>query len=223
MTAVERVPQHKIVTVYNGMEPLTEPSPDSVDALRRELGLTGETVCLMLARLHEEKGHRVLFDAIVKLLPRVGPWVVLLAGDGPHRAELECEVRRRGLQSVIRFLGRRGDIPELISLSSVVVLPSLAESFGFAALEAMSLGRPVVASRAGGIPEVVADGRTGLLASTGDAGALATALATVLENREFAKSLGEEGRRRAVLFGSESMMRQYERVYDGLQQSGSAV
>ena len=216
LTDVERVPERKVVTVYNGAEPLPTPRPDSVTALRRELGLEDEVVCLMMARLHEEKGHRVLFDALPGVLPHVGPLIVLLAGDGPHREQLESEVRRRGLDSVVRFLGRRDEIPELISLSSVVVLPSLTESFGFAALEAMSLGRPVVASRTGGIPEVVVDGDTGVLVQRGDARGLATAMSSVLMNPERAKMLGNNGRRRAMLFAAETMVQGYEQVYGSL-------
>jgi glycosyltransferase involved in cell wall biosynthesis len=216
MTDVERVPERKVVTVYNGAEPLPTPNRESVAALRRELSLRDETVCLMMARLHEEKGHRVLFEALPGVLPHVGPLVVLLAGDGPERKQLELAVRRRGLASVVRFLGQRHDIPELISLSSVVMLPSLAESFGFAALEAMSLSRPVVAARTGGIPEVVDDGRTGLLVPPGDAAGLAAALSRILKDREWAAALGEEGRRRATFFSVERMMRGYEAVYDGV-------
>lgn len=214
MTDVEHVPGHKVVTVYNGAELLLTPPAASLETLRRGLGLDDEVVCLMMARLHEEKGHLVLFDALPGVLPHVGSLAVLLAGDGPHRQRLESEVRRRGLDSVVRFLGRRQDISELISLSSVVVLPSLAESFGFAALEAMSLGRPVVASTAGGLPEVVVDGRTGLLVPTGDAEALALALSRIIKDQEWALALGEEGRRRAALFTVERMMRGYEAVYD---------
>jgi glycosyltransferase involved in cell wall biosynthesis len=216
MTDVERVPERKVVTVYNGADSLPRPSPETVEALRRELGLGDEAVCLMMARLHEEKGHRVLFDALPGVLPHVGPLVVLLAGDGPHRDQLEAEIRRRGLDSVVRFLGRRHDVPELISLSSVVVLPSLAESFGFAALEAMGLSRPVVATRTGGIPEVVEDGRTGLLVPPGDADGLAVALSRILKDREWAATLAEEGRRRAACFSVERMMLGYEAVYDGV-------
>lgn len=216
MTDVERVPERKVVTVYNGAEPLPMPSSDSVATLRGELGLGDEAVCLMMARLHEEKGHRVLFDALQGVLPHVGPLVVLLAGDGPERVQLQSEVRQRGLDSVVKFLGQRHDIPELISLSSVVVLPSLAESFGFAALEAMSLGRAVVATRTGGIPEVAVDGRTGLLVPPGDANGLAVALSRILKDREWAAALGEEGRRRAAFFSVERMMRGYEAVYESV-------
>jgi glycosyltransferase involved in cell wall biosynthesis len=223
MTAVEHVPAHQVVTVLNGADPLPAPPSDSVEALRHELGLEDEAVCLMMARLHEEKGHRVLFDALPGVLPHVGPLLVLLAGDGPEREPLQLETRRRGLDSVVRFVGQRHDIPELISLSSVVVLPSLAESFGFAALEAMSLGKPVVAARTGGIPEVVVDGQTGLLVPPGDADALAVALSRILKDHEWALALGEEGRRRATSFSVERMMREYEQVYSDLRRRESSV
>src|SRR5262249_1926185 len=163
MIEVEGVPADHLRVVYNGMEPLRESAESAVAALRRQLGVGGRPVLLMVARLHEEKGHRFLFDALPALMARTGPVAVLLAGAGPPRPQLGAEVEKRGLGGGVQFLGRRGDIPELIGLASVVVLPSLAESFGFALLEAMSLGKPVVASTTGGIPEVVADGQTGLL------------------------------------------------------------
>lgn len=211
MTDMEGVPGRRVTVVYNGIEKLQEPSVESVQRLRQDLDFPGERVCLMLARLHEEKGHRVLFQALPSIVGRVGSLAVLLAGDGPDRVLLEAEVRRLGLQSIVRFLGRRDDVAQLIVLSSVVVLPSLAESFGFAALEAMSLGRPVVASSLGGIAEVVSD--CGVLTRPGDAESLADGVCGVLNEPERARTLGEAGRRRATLFSADRMVRGYEAVY----------
>src|SRR5262249_41180256 len=134
MTDLEATPETQITVVYNGLEPLSPPAPESVARLRRELMLQDESICLMIARLHEEKGFKVLFDAIPIVVSHVGNLVVLVAGEGPHRATLAAGARRRGLDHMVRFLGQRNDIPELISLASVVVLPSLAESFGFVLL-----------------------------------------------------------------------------------------
>jgi glycosyltransferase involved in cell wall biosynthesis len=211
MTDVEGVPARRVTVVHNGMRPLQEGSRESIERVSRELGVSRGAVCLVLARLHEEKGHRVLFDAVPRIVARVGPLTVLLAGDGPHRAKLEADAQRRGLQRIVRFVGRRNDVAELIGLSSVIVLPSLAESFGFAALEAMSLGKPVVASSLGGLAEVVGD--SGVLAPPGNAEALADAVCQVLEDPERARALGENGRRRAALFSADRMMRGYEAVY----------
>ena len=217
MVEVERVPAHRITVVYNGMEPMN-PVPDEARARTRlELGLEDNPVCLMVARLHEEKGHRFLFEAIPSILARVGKATFLLAGDGPHRAQLEQEVAARGLQDCVRFLGRRNVMPALISLSAVVMLPSLAESFGFALVEAMWLGKPVVGSRVGGIPEVVQDGKSGLLVPPGNSEDLAEAVIRVLRNRELALALGQAGRARAEIFSIERMIHGYERIYDRLR------
>ena len=139
--------------------------------------------------------------------------VVLCAGDGPHRAALERETAERGLAAHVRFLGQRGDVPALLALSSLAVLPSLAESFGFAALEAMSLGRAVVASRAGGLPEVVADGETGLLTDVGDAAGLAAALTALLSR---SRAPGGDGRRRSRARGALHERADGPRVRGGL-------
>lgn len=213
MTRVERVPASQITVVYNGMEPLPTPSEAAVEATRAKLGLNGEAVCLMVARLHEEKGHRYLFQAIPEIRARVGPVTFLLAGDGPERAELEAEVARRGLSDCVRFLGRRNDMSELYSLADVVTLPSLAESFGFAVLEAMSFGKPVVAADTGGMPELL-QGEAGVVVPQADAAALGAGIARVLSDPEAARRMGEAGRRRAAHFTFERMIRGYEAVYE---------
>jgi glycosyltransferase involved in cell wall biosynthesis/GT2 family glycosyltransferase len=213
MTSVEHVPDDQVTVIYNGMEPLREPEAADVERLRRDLGLAKKKVCLMLARLHEEKGHRFLLDAIPEIQARAGPIVVLIAGDGPDRAALEAEVQARGLDETVRFLGRRDDVPELISLSSVVVLPSLAESFGFVVLEAMSLGTPVVAAATGGIPELITDQDNGLLVPPADSRSLADAISRVIENPQLARGLTERGKDCVAAFSFDRMIRGYESVY----------
>ena len=213
MTSVERVPEDQITVIYNGMEPLREPVAEDVERVRHELGLSEKPVCLMLARLHEEKGHRFLLDAIPEIQARVGPIEVLIAGDGPDRAALQAEVQVRGLNETVRFLGRRHDVPELISVSSVVVLPSLAESFGFVVLEAMSLGTPVVAAATGGIPELITHEDNGLLVPPADSRSLADAISRVIENPELARSLTDRGKDCVAAFSFDRMIRGYESVY----------
>ena len=214
MVEDEGVPPHKVSVVYNGMNPLPPPSEEAVARTRVELGLdAADHVCLVLARLHEEKGHRVLLEALPALSARVGRVKVLVAGEGPHRAALEQEVAARGLGSTVHFLGRRSDVPALLLVSDVLVLPSFAESFGFVLLEAMSLGRPIVATDVGGIPELVTEGETGLLVPPGDAAALADRLARVLSDSGLAARLGAAGPERTAQFSFGRMMRGYEDVY----------
>lgn len=219
---IEKVPPQHITVVYNGREALVTPGAQEVQALRQELGLGQAYICLMIGRLHEEKGHRYLFDAVPEIMSRVGPFVLLLAGDGAARSTLEAEAQQRGLSGVVRFLGRRADIAALIELSSVVAQPSLAESFGIAVLEAMSLGKPVVASTVGGLPEVLAGGRAGLLVPPANASALANALVQIYQDPVLAQQLGEAGREQARLFNFERMMRSYEAVYDQVLAQTSA-
>jgi glycosyltransferase involved in cell wall biosynthesis len=216
LVETERVPAERIAVVWNGMEPLPAPAEPELDTLRSSLGVAGRAVCVVPARLHEEKGHRVLLGALAEAVRDVPEILVLCAGDGPHRAAFERDAAARGLRNHVRFLGQRSDVPALIALAQVVVLPSLAESFGFAALEGMSLGRPVVASRAGGLPEVVADGETGVLVDVGDAAGLARAMVGLLREPALAATLGAAGRARAGAFSCERMVRGYEAVYAGI-------
>lgn len=213
MTEIEAVPSEHITVVHNGMEPLPVPEARRVAALRRELGLGSDPVLLVPARLHEEKGHRYLLEALPAVRERCGPVSLLLAGGGPHRGPLEEEARRRGVAGCVRFLGFRRDVPELMSLAAVVVLPSLAESFGYAALEALSLGRPVVATTAGGLPEVVEAETSGLLVPPADAPALADAICRVLREPDLASRLAAAGPSRAAAFPFTAMIREYENVY----------
>ena len=214
---VEGVPPPHLLEIRVLAEPLEQVDVDAVTQVRHDLGIDdGVRVCLTVARLHEEKGHDVLFRAIPRIVEECGATVFLLAGDGPHRAAMERTVAEFGISEHVRFLGRRSDVPALLGLADVAALPSLAESFGFAALEAMSLGVPVVASATGGLPEVVSDGVTGIIVPMGDACALAAAVVRILKDRELAATFGRAGRQRSCLFTAEQMLRGYEQVYHTL-------
>ena len=122
--------------------------------------------------------------------------------------------RRPGSNRQVRFLGYRRDIPDLLGIMDMVVMPSLRESFGIVALEAMAMKVPVVASRIGGLEEVVEHERTGLLVPPGDADALAEAIRTLAENPEMRINMGEAGRQRvAEKFSIESTIRRTEEIY----------
>lgn len=220
MTEIERVPADRITVVYNGAEPLRAADPAAVARVREELTLSGDPVVLMLGRLHEEKGHRYLFAALAALNRAGRPVTALLAGDGPHRAEIESQARGAGVDDQVRFLDRRPDVPELIALCDLVAMPSLAESFGFAALEAMSQAKPVVAFDTGGLREVIGENEGGWVVPQGDSEQLATAINRLLEDPELAGRLGRQGQQRAERFSVRSMMDGYERVYDEVLNRG---
>lgn len=210
---VEGVPAAKIAVVRNGMERMRQPAAAAIAALRGSVP-AGTRIVLHVARLHEEKGHAVLFAALPAVLAAAGPLVVWLAGSGRERAALSAQLAALELQHVVSFLGERQDIPELLAAADAVVLPSLAESFGFAALEALAASRPLVVSDAGGLPEMV--GEAALVVPRGESGPLGAALTHLLNDQALAARLRAAGPARAALFDAAEMVRGYEKVYDQL-------
>lgn len=140
---------------------------------------TNRRILLCPARLVSVKGHRVLLDAVEELRKdfRLAVW---LAGDGPLRQELETQTAERGLGEEVRFLGARDDVPALMGLADVVVLPSVQDTLPFAVMESQVIGTPIVASRVGGIPEMIQDGVTGVLVEPGSSKDLAQKLRHLL-------------------------------------------
>jgi glycosyltransferase involved in cell wall biosynthesis len=165
------------------------------------------------SRMVPSKGLGVMIDA-VDLLHRRHPEVrVELAGDGREREILEGKVRELGMRNVT-FLGWR-KLDEVIPSWDIFVQPSLQEPFGLANLEAMREALPVVASRTGGIPEVIVDGSTGILVDPGDARSLAEALGRLVADEGLRREMGAAGRRLALdVFSPEALGRSVESLYD---------
>ena len=152
--------------------------------VRAEIGVpAGSPVIGVTARLHTIKGHAYLVQALPEVLRSVPDAHVVLTGDGPDRRDLERMVVGAGLGARVHFLGHRTDVPDVTQVYDVAVVPSLWECLPYVLMEAMALGKPVVASRVGGIPEVVADGVTGTLVPPRDSGALAAAIVDLLRIR----------------------------------------
>jgi glycosyltransferase involved in cell wall biosynthesis len=163
--------------------------------VRRELGLAeGVQVVGLVARLdHWGKGHREFFSALAALKSRY-PVEGLIIGGGRREEEVEQLAVEMGLAGRVHFLGQRQDIPDLLAVLDIFVLPSHSEGVSLALLEAMAAGLPVIASRVGSLPEVVADGDNGLLIPAKDPEALAQALARLLDDPALAKKLGDKAR-----------------------------
>jgi glycosyltransferase involved in cell wall biosynthesis len=137
-----------------------------------------------------------------------------IAGQGPARPALEKLARELRLEDRVRFLGQRSDVADLLSACDVFILPSRHEGLGVAALEAMAAGRPIVATRVGGLAEAVVHERTGLLVPPEDPAALATALARLLRDPALRARLGAEGPARiAEGFRADDLVEAYERLY----------
>lgn len=182
---------------------------------RGALGIPGRgKVVGMIANLVPVKDHAVLLASVPKVLARVPGVHFLLIGDGPLRPRLEEEAGALGVRRSVHFLGYRSDVRDLIPLFDVLVLCSKVEIHPISLIESMACGVPVVATNVGGIPEIVRDGKTGILVPQGDPEALAGALVSLLENPRLAGSLGENGRRSArLLFSMDAMIRSFESLF----------
>jgi len=152
-----------------------------------------EAVVGTLAVLEERKGHRYLLEAAALLKGRGYKITYLIAGDGPLRDQLQERAAALNLRDEVRFLGFVSDTPGFLSQLDIFLLPSLYEGLGVAALEAMAAGKPVIASRAGGLAELVAEGETGLLVAPKDAEGLAQAIARLARDKERAWAMGMRG------------------------------
>src|SRR5262249_19777077 len=129
---------------------------------RASMGLSdSDQVIGTVGRLHPQKGHQVLLEALSFVVTRLPNVRLLIVGDGPLRASLESSVSRAGLASEVRFLGERRDVPEILAACDLFAGASNWEPFGICFLEAMAAGKPVVGSAVDGVPEVIEHGRTG--------------------------------------------------------------
>lgn len=173
-----------------------------------------EVVVGIVAALEERKGHRYLFEAAATLKRRGYKISYLVAGDGPGRRQLEERVKALNLEDEVRFCGFVSDAPEILSQIDIFALPSLYEGLGVAALEAMAAGKPVIASRVGGLPELVAHGETGFLVSPKNVEGLVDAIARLADDESLAREMGKQGAARArASFSLEKMAALNEAYY----------
>ena len=178
--------------------------------LLSELNFPAECAIIgIVARLTERKGFKNLFEA-VKLLVDEGRSIrCLVVGGGASKekiAALKNYAESLGISPYILLTGRRGDIPDILSLLDVFILPSLAEGLGRSLLEAMAAGKPIVATTVGGIPEAIEHDKSGLLVPPDASRALAHAIALLLDNPLKAQELGRASRKRAELLFDETKM-----------------
>jgi len=198
------LPGQRVTTLYDAIDPRSFCVDQDTDPiqLRRKLGLNDSSkVVSMIGRLSSEKGHRYLLKGASQILARFPETHFLIAGEGPERDRLESLATSLGIDHTVSFLGYRSDVATIMAASDVVVLASLTEGCPNVLIEAMSLGRPVVATAVGGVPEIVRHGETGLLVPPRDANAIARAVLEFLSNSTQARQLGSNGQ--------EVMMREF--------------
>jgi len=186
----------RVVTIRNAVAmPAAKPA-DARDT-RLDLGLDlGRPVVAAVGRLSPEKGQRYFLEAMAQVVTAVPGATGLIVGEGQEEGQLRALAAALGLHETIHFTGYRRDIDHVYSAIDLLVLPSLSEGLPMVALEAMAHGIAVVGTRVGGVPEVIADGLSGLLVPSADAGALARAIVTLLLDPTLRRAMGEAGRER---------------------------
>lgn len=210
----EGMPPQRIARVYDGVD-LRQYQPK-----RAEKAGTGVIIGI-IGQLGERKGHLILLDAMRGLIREHADLRLWIVGKEPaHGAERYADrlreyVARHGLSGHVEFLGFRADIPDVLAQIDLLALPSLQEPFGKIVIEAMAMEKPVAAARVGGVPEIVEDGRTGLLVPPQDADALRHALDRLIRDPDLRERLGVAGRMRVERhFRLERNVRETEAIYE---------
>lgn len=223
MLARREVPDGKITVIPNGIAAPDAGALGAARETRQSLGIAPDApLVVCAARLEAEKDIASLVSAMSEVKDVLPAARCLIAGDGSLRPALDQQIQRLDLGGVVQLLGFRPDAPALIAAGDLFVLPSLAEPFGLALLEAMALGKPVVATRAGGPMEIVEEGQTGLLVPPSSPDNLAEAIHRLLADPSEGRRLGGNGRARfADRFTSDRMARATLAVYQ--QASGAAA
>jgi glycosyltransferase involved in cell wall biosynthesis len=205
-----------ISLIHNGVDLSRYDQQEPCCTLREEYDLPADgPIVGVVARLEPEKGHPTLLEAWPLVVAAVPDATLLVVGEGSRREALEVMANELGVAHRVVFTGRRDDMPAVTAALDVAVLPSYREALGLSVLEAMALSRPVVASNVGGIPEMILDGRTGLLVPPHDAEALATAIIRLLRDHPLADTLARAGHDLVhERFCIELMVRAVEDIYD---------
>jgi N-acetyl-alpha-D-glucosaminyl L-malate synthase BshA len=207
---------HPIRVIYNFLDCRQyRRTPDP--ALRARLLNGADAVVMHVSNFRPVKRVDRVLDTFVRIRQCVNARLIMV-GNGPDRAELERSVENQGLTDAVEFLGERHDLVALLSSADLFLLPSAQESFGMAAMEAMACGTPVVASRVGGLPEVIDDGDTGFLCEADDVDAMAERGVAVLTDEALHERIAAAG---AIVvrtkFCEDLIVPEYERLYEDVR------
>lgn len=214
----------KIWVVHNAVEHSLNRNGFSAQREReffQELNIPrGSKLVVTAGRFSPEKGHRYLIEAIAKL-PQKKDIFFVFCGDGVCRGDLERQAKKVGVMEQLRFPGFRQDLQEFFSIMDLLVLPSLTEGLPNVVLEAFACAKPVVATRVGGVPEIVEDGVNGFLVPPANPRLLAEAIINCLSSKGLGRSFGEAGYQKVKSgFTFESQTQKLERIYKEILTAG---
>jgi glycosyltransferase involved in cell wall biosynthesis len=207
------VPSEKIKTIANGIDVAAFERAHPLPLLKAE----GSTVVGVVARLDLQKGFEYLLRAARELCKTFPGLKIVIAGEGPDRNRIEEMIQQYGLQSSVVLAGQQSNMPAVYAAMDIFVLPSLNEGLPMTVLEAMAASKPVIATRVGAIPSVIKDGENGLLVAPKDSEGLRNAVASLLNDPERRRQLGDQAHAWVSQnYTSEAMALKYREMYEGV-------
>jgi len=218
MVEKEMIRPEKVIMVHHGINYDNFDIQINIEEKKVELGLERDKYTVgIIASLTLVKDHRTFLKSAQILIQQFNSVQFLIIGDGVLKKELINYCRELSIESNIHFVGIRRDIPEILPVMHIVVLSSVSEDFPISLLEAMSCRKPIVATKVGGIPEIVVDGETGYLVKPGNPMDMARMILKLLQDRHLSLAMGEKGRIRVEeLFSTKREMAKIEKIYSSL-------
>jgi len=217
----EGIAKDRIEVIYNGipLQHFAAAAPDKRQQARAALGLADGTFAIVqVARLNPLKDHQTAIAMMSRLVRQHPDARLLLVGEGEQRQAIETTIRQTQLDQVITLYGNRSDVISFLQAADAFLLTSVSEGIPLTLIEAMAAGVPCVATRVGGIPEVIVDGQSGLLAAAGAADNLADSLSRLIRDRRYRHELAQQGQARAhAKFGHTAMHARYHSLYRELE------
>ncbi|HEX68654.1 MAG TPA: glycosyltransferase family 1 protein [bacterium] len=209
-----RIPQEKVKVILNAVDlSRLKPLRHREDVIREVKG-KGKLIVGGVGSLIRLKGYQYLIESASEIVKKIRNIMFILVGDGNYRKELEKLVEDKGLNRYFYFTGKVSHVTDYLQIMDIFVHPSLSEGLPRAVMEAMGMGIPVVATKVGGIPEVVVEDVTGILVSPASPRGLSKAILELLSSPEKRKRMGEEGRKRIYKnFNSQRMVDETEEFY----------
>jgi len=210
------VPAELIKIVYNGVNlSQFKKSDESVlTKLRQEFSFDKNNIIIgTLTRLREEKGNEYLLRAMTRVIEKYPAARLLIAGDGPQKVWLEQLIKELHLEKHALLIGFRTDILDLLTLYDMVAIPSLNEGFGLIMVEAMAMGKPVVATRVGGLVEIAGSKESALFVQPGNPQELADGIIALIKNPDLVKKMKDVGLQESKRFSIEKNVEKFEEIY----------
>lgn len=210
--------QEKFMVIHSGVDlSRFRPDPARKTEIRSALKIPSERIVIVtVGRLTAVKGQDTLIRAIAECLRQGEKVFLLILGEGELRSDLAALSAELGIEEAVHFLGWRSDVASVIAACDIFCLPSRNEGMGKVLVEAMAMGKPIVASDIGGIPDLVHPGENGILVPVGDTAGWAEAIARLCRDPKERQRMGNAGTRMSAYYSAEAMLQQIDQMYERL-------